>query len=239
RALRDDIEDRRKILDRARGGSFHGPGGNRVDTDLLRAEVAGEVTDRCFEGGFGNSHDVVIRHDSLRSQIRQRENRAAGSHKWRRRSRDSNERVAANLLRKQIPGARSLYERTAQVVTIRERDAVHHRIESTVVAQLRGQPIEFRLLRHITLKDFGRAELLRQFFHRQLQALSLIREDKLRAFAPVGLRDRVSEAPLIGDAEYKRSLSFKKVWHRSVILARKSLVRNVAATEAWREERRI
>src|SRR2546423_1025394 len=43
RAVFDDVQNGGKILDRARGGGLDGAGGNGVDADLLRAEIAGEV----------------------------------------------------------------------------------------------------------------------------------------------------------------------------------------------------
>ena len=50
----------------------------------------------------------------------------------------------------------------------------------------------------------------------------LIREQQLGAFAPKRLRDGVRQAPLIGDAQNQRGLSFQKLRHETVILAERA-----------------
>ena len=68
--------------------SLHRAGGNRVDADLLGAEVVGQVLDRGVEGGLANAHHVVAGDDPLAAEVGQGEDRAARrSSTWPRAAR--------------------------------------------------------------------------------------------------------------------------------------------------------
>jgi len=54
----------------ARGGErLDGAGGEAVDADAFRANAGGEVVNAGFQAGFGQAHDVVMRHRAHRTEI--------------------------------------------------------------------------------------------------------------------------------------------------------------------------
>ena len=79
-ALFDCGKDAGEVADPASGQSLDGACGDGVDSDLLRAEVGGEVADRGFETGFGYAHDVVVGKDLLGAVVGESENRATFGH---------------------------------------------------------------------------------------------------------------------------------------------------------------
>src|SRR5262249_13602485 len=52
-----------------------------------------------------------------------------------------------------------------------------------------------------------------QLLHSFLNSFALIAEQQFRALAAERLRDRISQAPLVGDAEYECGLSFEQLRH--------------------------
>src|SRR5579859_7767589 len=55
--------------DAACGERFEWTRGDGVDTNILRAEVTGEITDAGFERSLCNAHDVVFGHDFFGAKI--------------------------------------------------------------------------------------------------------------------------------------------------------------------------
>jgi hypothetical protein len=40
-----------------------------MDTDVLIAKLLGEISDRALQGGLGQTHEVVFRHDLVRAIV--------------------------------------------------------------------------------------------------------------------------------------------------------------------------
>ena len=57
-----------------------GPGGDRVDADVLAAEIDREIAHACLERCLGHAHDVVVRHDLFSAVVGERQQRAAIRH---------------------------------------------------------------------------------------------------------------------------------------------------------------
>ena len=116
---------RRKILHGAGRRGLHRSGRNRVDANVGRTQVVGEIAHRGFERRLGHAHHVIIRHHARGAQIRQRDHRAARGHQRGRGARHRDHRIRAHILRQQVSGARGLDERAAQILAVGERDAVN------------------------------------------------------------------------------------------------------------------
>src|SRR3954469_3511267 len=59
------FEDVAEVADAGGGERLDRPGGDRVDSDVAAAEIGREIAHACLEGGHGDPHDVVMRHDPL------------------------------------------------------------------------------------------------------------------------------------------------------------------------------
>ena len=66
---------------------------------------------------------------------------------------------------------------------------------------------EVFVFRDIAIEGLFGAQFGGELLDRFLEALALVGQDELRAFAAKRLRDGVGEAPLIGDAQDERSFS--------------------------------
>ena len=99
--------------DAAGGEGFDRTGGDGIHPDVLGAEVVGKITDGGFECGFGDPHDIVVGHDPFRSEVGERDDRAAVGHQGQGGSGDGNERIGAHVKRRgEILAA--WYSRTGQ-----------------------------------------------------------------------------------------------------------------------------
>src|ERR1700735_3845182 len=88
-------------------------------------------------------------------------------------------------------------------------------IEFVSVAYERcGDSVDVGLLLHVAWIKCLCAEFLAQFFNGGLGALVLIREQKRRALADIGLRDRVGDAPFVPHSQYDYGLVLQEIGHR-------------------------
>ncbi len=72
-------------------------GGNRVDADIVAAEIDGEIPHAGFERRLCDAHYVIIRHHPLGAGIGERQQAAAVRHQWRGATADIGERKAGNI----------------------------------------------------------------------------------------------------------------------------------------------
>ena len=72
---------------------------NRVHTDVPGPQIMGEIANGGFEGGLGDTHDVVVGHDPFRAKIRQRHDGSALRHQRQGRARQRDERIGADIER--------------------------------------------------------------------------------------------------------------------------------------------
>ena len=134
RALLDDRLHRREAGDRARRERAHRAGGDRVDADVLLAEVPGEVAHGRVERRLRDAHHVVVRHRALAAEVRHRHDRAAAArlHQRLRRARARDERVRADVERQPEAVARRVGEAALEILGRGERDRVHEQVEPAV-----------------------------------------------------------------------------------------------------------
>src|SRR5882724_353029 len=64
----------------ASGERFERTCGDSVDTNILGAQVAGEITNAGLERGFRDAHDVVFWNDFFRAKVAERDDSAAFGH---------------------------------------------------------------------------------------------------------------------------------------------------------------
>src|SRR6266568_7774714 len=90
------LENVAEVADACRCERLDRPRGDGIDTDVLRAEISGEVAHRGFERGLGDAHHVVVRHPFLGAVIGEREQCAAPRHQLLGALSDGGERIAAD-----------------------------------------------------------------------------------------------------------------------------------------------
>ena len=90
------LQDVAEVADAGRRQRLDRPGRDRVDADVLAAEIGGEIAHRGFERRLGDAHHVVVRHPFLGAVIGEREQRAALRHQLFGALRDRGERIAAD-----------------------------------------------------------------------------------------------------------------------------------------------
>src|SRR5882672_6202237 len=82
----------------AGGERFEWTGGDGVDTNILGAEVAGEITNTGLESGFRDAHDVVFRHNFFCTEIAERDDSATFGHERRGGASDGDKRINADVV---------------------------------------------------------------------------------------------------------------------------------------------
>ena len=110
--------------------------------------------------------------------------------------------------------SRSFKERAAEVLAVRKGDTVDHSVQDRARAfQLVGKSGELIVLSDVAGHQVAYLEPGCEVFYRLLLTLTLIGEDEFGSFAGEGLRDGVSETPLVGDTEDESRLTGQDLRH--------------------------
>src|SRR5262249_38472422 len=191
---------RRQRLDRTRGDG--------VDTDVLLAQVGGEIANGRLERRFGDPHHVVMRHPFLGAVIGEREQCAAARHQLLRALGERGERVAAHQHRLGKIVRRRIQVTAAKLIFVEEGDGVHEKIERAPFRfdrrESRADSVRFG---HVAVADHRPADLLRQRFDPFLQRLALMSEGELGALPMASLCDTPGERAVIGDTQDQAALA--------------------------------
>ena len=123
------FEDVAEIADAGGRQRLDRPGRDRVDADALLAEIFGHIAHARFERGFGDAHDVVVRHDFLGAVIGERQHAAAVRHHLLGALRDRGERVAGDVHRHREIVRRRVDVAALELLLVGERDGVDDEIE--------------------------------------------------------------------------------------------------------------
>src|SRR5205807_10033386 len=111
---------------------FDGSGGNGVHADLPLSEIVGQIAHCALKSGFGNAHDVVVRHNLFRSVVSHGQDAAAIFHQRNRGAGDSDQRVDADVVGDTESFARRVDEFSLQFVGRSERHAVYEGMQLSV-----------------------------------------------------------------------------------------------------------
>ena len=66
--------------DRGTSQRFHGASRQAIDADIITAKINRQIAHRTFKRGFGNAHDIIVRGDTLGTDIAQGHKRSASGH---------------------------------------------------------------------------------------------------------------------------------------------------------------
>ena len=131
RALLDDRLHRREAGDRARGERSHRAGRDRVDADVLLAEVPGQVANGRVQRRLGDAHHVVVRHGALAAEVGHGHDRPAAPrfHQRLRRAGARDERIGADVEREPEVVARGVGEPAFEILGGGIGDRVDEQVE--------------------------------------------------------------------------------------------------------------
>lgn len=196
------FQDVAEIADAGRRQRLDRPRRDRVDTDVLVAEISGEITHAGFKSGFGNAHDVVVRHPFFGAVIGQCDDRAAIGQKLLGALRDGRQRVTADQhgLGEIVGG--SVEIAAVELILVGEGDGMDHEID---LAPFLPQHLEGRIdsggIGDVTMAEQDAAKLGRQRLDAFLQRIPLPGQRDLGTRRMARLGDAPGDGPVVGDAE--------------------------------------
>ena len=118
-----------KSADAARGQCLHRACGNAVHPDFFRPKIVSEIARACFETGFRNTHDVVVRHNFFRAVIGHGHNAPAICHHRRNFACQRDQRIGADVVGNAECFPRGAYEISFERFLRREGDRVKKKID--------------------------------------------------------------------------------------------------------------
>ena len=195
------LEDIAEIADARGGQGLHRAGRQRVDADVLLAQVHRQIAHAGLQRRLGHAHDVVMRHHALGAVIGQRQQRAAVGHHVGGTARHRGERE-----HRDVHGVLEILERgvgiaAAKLILVGIADGVDHEVQ---LAPLLLQRVEHRVdggfVTHVARQHDGRAGFLRQRTHALLQRLTQIGEGQLGPLGAARLGDAPGDGAVVGDA---------------------------------------
>ena len=190
----------RERLDRA--------GRDRVDADVLLAQVLGEIAHARFERRLGHAHDVVVRHHLFRAVIGQRQQAAAVRHQLLGALGHGGERVAGDVHGHREIVGRGVDVAPLELLLVGEGDGVDDEIEvAPDRAELGEGGVERGRLGHVAVDQGRRAQRLDQGDDALLERLALIGEGELGALAGQRLGDAPGDRAIIGDPHDEAALA--------------------------------
>src|SRR5665213_2461628 len=141
---------------RSRQGA-HRPRRNRVDTDILLAQVGCKITHARLKAGLRDAHDVVIRCDAMRTHIGEREQRSPFGHQRHGATRHRRERITRDRQRAREVLAAGVDVTALQFLAVRKCDGMDDEIQrAPFAAQDIETRVELVVVFHISGKDeFG------------------------------------------------------------------------------------
>ena len=190
-----------------------GPGADRVDADVLGAEIGREIAHRRVERGLGDAHHVVAGDRALTAEIGHRDDRTAAARLHQRLGalRHRDQRVRADVEREAVVVASRVGEAPGQVVGLRERDRVSHQVEpADALDQLGEGPVDALVAGDVALDADVGADGRCELAHGRLDALALIGERDLCALLGQPARDRPGQRALVRDARDERDLPLQQ-----------------------------
>ena len=193
------LHDITEIADAAGGQRLDRTCRNRVDADVVLAQILGDVLHRGFKRRLGQPHHVVMRHHLFRAVIGQRQQGAAIGHHRRRAGTDGGEGINRDIHgHPEIRGA-GVDIAATQFVLVGKADGMDHKIKRAPVSlQRRKQRIQRVFLRHITFDHPRHADRRDQRFHPFFQRFALIGKGNLCPGVGTGLGDAPSDGFVVG-----------------------------------------
>ena len=170
--------------DAAGGEGFDGAGRDGIHPDVLWAEVVSEITDGCFKRCLGNPHNVVVRHDPLRSEVGQRDDGAAIGHQRQGRFCHGDERIGADVQGHGETLAGGIDELACEFFARREGHRMDQKVEcADFFLHVLHQGSNLGVVSNIARECFRARHGGNEFLDVFPQPLVLIVEDELRPLA--------------------------------------------------------
>src|SRR6185437_12985803 len=173
---------------------------DRVDPDVVAAEIGREVSDAGLERGLCDPHHVGMRHHPLGAGIGQGQQTAAARHQRYRSPAQIGEREARYLHRAQKIAARGHDVFPGQLVPVGKGDRVDQKVETApAFLDRREHRVEARLGGHVGFENKIAAEAFRERPHALAQRLALIGEGEPGAVLVQALGDPPGERAIVCD----------------------------------------
>ena len=189
------------------------PCGDGIGACPFRAEADRQVAHRRLQAGLGQAHDVVVGHGALGTQVGQRQQGAIASLHHRPRGLGKRGKaVGADLLRDAKGVAcEAVEEITVERIAWRVGDRMHKCVQPVpVLAELIEQGRDLPVILDVERKQQCAAELACQLCHTLEEALVLVSERELGAFAMHGLGNAVCNRAVAQQTSDQDSLADEK-----------------------------
>ena len=127
------------IADAGTGERADWPCRNGVHANVLRSKISGKIAYAGFQSSLGDTHDIIVRHDTCGTAEGQRQQRTAVPHHFRSALRHFGEGEGRNHHGAAEIVARRVRIASLQFVLVREGDAMNEEVE---LAPLRLQLVK-------------------------------------------------------------------------------------------------
>ena len=197
-----------EIADAGRRQCLDRPRRNRVDANILLAEIGREIAHARLQRRLRNAHHVVMRHPFLGAVIGQRQDRAAVGQKLFGALRDRGQRVAADQhgLGKIIGGGFEIA--AVELILVGEGDRVHHEVDlAPFLPEHAEYGVDGRGIDDIAMAEQDAVEFLGERLDPLLQRVALPGERDLRPRRVAGPGDAPGNRAVVGDAENDPALA--------------------------------
>jgi hypothetical protein len=196
------FQDVAEIADAGRGQRLDRPRRNRIDANVLSAEIGRKIAHARLQRGFRNPHHVVMRHPFLGAIIGQRHDRAAVGQQLLGALGDRGQRVAAD---QHGPGkiVGGGFEIAAvELVLVGERDGVDHEVD---LAPLLPEHFKHRVdgqgIGDVAMAEQDAVEFFGQRLDAFFQRVALPGQCYFRARRTAGLGDAPGDRAVVGNPE--------------------------------------
>ena len=198
--------------DAGHGEGFHWPCGNRVDADAFGPEIARDVAHRGFERRLRDAHDIVVRHDSFRSERGEGDHRAAVRHHMARPPGGVDERERRHVHSVPEILARGVFDEGAfEGLLVGEGDGVDEKVDlAPLVLDFAEGPFHVVVAHHVSLNEELDADGFGELAHPAFHGAD-IGEAKLRALGVQLLGDAPGDGDLVGDAHDEAALALHQI----------------------------
>jgi hypothetical protein len=201
-----------EIFDAGRSQRLDRPGRDAVDPHSLAAHGLRQVAHARLQAGLGESHGVVVRHHPKRTQIAQGQQRGPRAQTRRGELGHGGKAVSRDVVRDAEVFAReSVQEIPGNRLARRKADRVDEAVELRPgLAQLVEEGGHLLVAADIAVEDELGIEFGGELGDAVLEALALIAERQLSAFAVAGAGDAVSDGAVGQHARDQQPLAGEK-----------------------------
>ncbi len=192
----------------------HGAGRDRVDADAVAAQIGRQIAHRGFQGGFGDTHDVVAGHDAHGACIGQCDHGAALFHQGRGSACNVGEGIAGDFHRTTEVGAGRIDIAALQLIAIGKGDGVDDEVEAAPLPlELAENGFERLIVLDVGFQNNLGTYSFNERLHALAEGIALIGEGQFGAMLVQRLCYAPSNRMIIGNAHNEAAFASHK-FHR-------------------------